>query len=106
MDCYICYEKISVDCNLLVLECCHKFHFTCFMKWEKLNCPLCRRNYSYLFPVRYIYEDIVINNNHNQELLPWKLFFAIIFLLFLTLIIGVLSSDNNKPNINHAYYDF
>lgn len=43
-ECSICFEFISQDKNFLITECGHKFHYSCFKKWEKDTCPMCRQN--------------------------------------------------------------
>jgi ankyrin repeat protein len=42
--CTICLHPIKINNYLGIskLPCGHLFHLSCFMKWEKLSCPLCR----------------------------------------------------------------
>ncbi len=44
MECSICYDSLSMDKNLLVTECGHKFHYSCYKNWTKDTCPLCRQD--------------------------------------------------------------
>lgn len=44
MECSICYDNLSMDKNLLVTECGHKFHYSCYKNWTKDTCPLCRQD--------------------------------------------------------------
>ena len=41
-DCPICME--TLDTNVIVTHCAHKFHSNCLMEWNRQNttCPLCR----------------------------------------------------------------
>lgn len=41
MECSICYEPMG-ETNIAITECNHKFHLTCFKKWSKETCPMCR----------------------------------------------------------------
>lgn len=43
-DCSICFEFLSEDKNFLITECGHKFHYSCFKKWDKDTCPICRQD--------------------------------------------------------------
>lgn len=44
MECSICYENLTMDKNLLITECGHKFHYSCYKNWNKDTCPLCRQD--------------------------------------------------------------
>lgn len=44
MECSICYENLTIDKNLLITECGHKFHYSCYKNWNKDTCPLCRQD--------------------------------------------------------------
>lgn len=43
-ECSICFECLPTDKNFLITECYHKFHYSCFKKWEKDTCPMCRQS--------------------------------------------------------------
>jgi len=44
LECIICTNTFKDD-EMTVLECNHRFCFTCINKWRRLNsvCPICRR---------------------------------------------------------------
>ena len=46
-DCAICIDRCSINENVGILPCKHKFHDICINKWfdTKKSCPLCRKNY-------------------------------------------------------------
>lgn len=44
-DCSICFENVG-ETNLVVTECNHKFHLSCYRLWTKDTCPMCRFNLS------------------------------------------------------------
>lgn len=43
-ECSICFDCLPTDKNFLITECGHKFHYSCFKKWEKDTCPMCRQS--------------------------------------------------------------
>lgn len=43
-ECSICFDCLPTDKNFLITECGHKFHHSCFKKWEKDTCPMCRQS--------------------------------------------------------------
>lgn len=43
-ECSICFDCLPTDKNFLITECGHKFHYSCFKKWEKETCPMCRQS--------------------------------------------------------------
>jgi len=67
--CVICHERL-IYTDTCVLNCNHRFHLSCFLKWKKRNCPLCRENYQMLFDPDY----------NNLE--KWMVFLFIFFIFF------------------------
>jgi len=55
LECSICFELLFEDKNFLITECGHKFHYSCFKKWDKDTCPMCRQD------INYNDEEILIN---------------------------------------------
>lgn len=47
-QCVICFEEFDGDKNLAYMDCGHKFHFKCILKWNFTengdSCPLCRQD--------------------------------------------------------------
>ncbi len=45
-ECPICFDEFVGECNKIVTECGHKFHYTCLTKYTETNtgtgCPSCR----------------------------------------------------------------
>lgn len=55
-NCAICYETLEGGEQTYLLECEHKFHVSCIMKWfrnKKSNCPLCNDTQEYNNLCRY-----------------------------------------------------
>ena len=51
-NCIICLENID-DIDLVVLECCHRFHTECIIslvKKRNRKCPLCRNRIKWNVP--------------------------------------------------------
>lgn len=44
-ECSICFEPVG-DTNVAITECGHKFHLSCYKKWSKKSCPMCRTKQS------------------------------------------------------------
>jgi len=46
--CSICQDEIEGTKNLMITECNHKFHSTCYLRYtattRKVECPMCRNN--------------------------------------------------------------
>jgi hypothetical protein len=56
MECCICFEELTNN-NLCVLSCNHKFHLSCWCRWNKPTCPYCRQICEF-FPKRQIVYEI------------------------------------------------
>jgi hypothetical protein len=63
-ECCICCEDINKNLEI-PLECGHIFHKECIIKFNKNQCPLCKKNYTYTEINYYKNEDIIININNN-----------------------------------------
>ena len=51
-NCIICFEDMN-NTNLVVLECCHKFHTECIItliKKRNRKCPICRTRIKWNVP--------------------------------------------------------
>lgn len=44
IECPICMTDL-LDCNIVVLSCRHKYHYSCLREWNKVSdsCPYCRK---------------------------------------------------------------
>lgn len=40
-ECSICFESVG-DTNIVITECNHTFHLSCYKHWTKDSCPMCR----------------------------------------------------------------
>lgn len=58
MDCAICFEPLQENKNLLVTDCSHRFHYSCFKLWEHETCPMCRQNVVDHNPATNILENL------------------------------------------------
>jgi hypothetical protein len=82
--CAICIDNIKEDKNLVITECKHKYHFTCILKFIKIQlnknenffCPLCKKqNSDEIMETTSIYRNtndinntIQITNNNSRYL--------------------------------------
>lgn len=52
--CSICQDEIEGTKNLMITECNHKFHSTCYLRYtattRKVECPMCRNNCLEILP--------------------------------------------------------
>lgn len=44
--CPICIDELHNTSSNCPLGCGHNFHYSCLIRWEKNNCPVCRTPYN------------------------------------------------------------
>lgn len=44
-ECSICFESVG-DTNIVITECNHTFHLSCYKHWTKESCPNPRKMYT------------------------------------------------------------
>lgn len=51
-SCCICFQPL-LDKDKVIIECGHSFHFSCILRIENRNCPLCRKRYAENVPLSF-----------------------------------------------------
>ena len=106
-NCVICLENFTRISKTTTLECNHKYHSSCILKWKKKNniCPICRET----IPIQI--KPNILNNICLG--IDWRsfavcctilvLFFGILFIFTSTIVYNIYSFQLGNKCFNLNY---
>ena len=64
-ECYICFSHLESK-DFKSLPCSHKICLSCYLKLEKTQCPLCRKDFKYTLEDKNKRRELGIQNKYNS----------------------------------------
>lgn len=101
-DCIICYTTVDTKSNSWkVLPCKHKICQSCFLKLDKTQCPMCRKNFNYT--KEEVKQRLYMGINYSNWQPPQQLTIPIEFTADNNIIFDLTTIEiiNNNPISNN-----
>lgn len=105
-ECYICFTTIEDLSEFSILSCSHKLCKNCYLRLDKQNCPLCRKQFTYTKDEIYERKQLGIIDKYNKYNSPSAQRSRIndLSLFTETEIINRPNSNNRNHNDNNQYF--
>jgi hypothetical protein len=83
-ECVICCDNINYN-EEVPLKCGHWFHLKCLKQYNKMQCPMCRKLYTY-YEIKIIYDLIAVQLKVINEEIETDMYYKCILLIPRTII--------------------